>query len=305
MHFHLLARSAGNRWWRTVLGTLFLVVGGVGLGVAVYLAVLIPAESAGRPVNADGDASFGPLADLAVSFLMIAALLPAILLAARWFQRRPAGTLSSVAGRLRWRWLWRCVAVATVLISVFLLVLALLDDGSEGLGTDGELAGWRPFLVSMLVLLLVVPLQSAAEEYLCRGWLLQAVGSWVRAPWLPIGVQAVVFASLHGWGTPWGFADLTVFGIVTGWLAVRTGGLEAGIALHVCNNLLSSVLAAAYGELTIDETAADLPWQFALVDVVMLLSYGAAVHWFFRRSRLSELSPAQLPVPALPLPAPY
>ncbi len=115
-------------------------------------------------------------------------------------------------------------------------------------------------------------------------------------------MQAVIFAALHGWGTPWGFADLTVFGLVTGVLAVRTGGLEAGIALHVCNNLLSCVLAAAYGELTIDETAADLPWQFALVDMAMLLAYGAAVLWLTRRHPPStaEVTPpvdeARLPV---------
>ncbi|WP_436531046.1 CPBP family intramembrane glutamic endopeptidase [Actinoplanes sp. HUAS TT8] len=278
MLFHLLARTAGNRWWRTVLGTIFLVVAGVVLAVGIYLAVTIPAELAGRPVNADGDASFGPLADLAVAFLTIAALLPPTLLAARWFQLRPPGTLSSVDGRLRWGWLWACAGVATVTTTVLLLVMLVLDDDPTG-----DLVAWRPFLVSTLVLLLVVPLQSAAEEYLCRGWLLQAVGSWVRSPWLPIGVQAVVFASLHGWGTPWGFADLTVFGAVCGWLAVRTGGLEAGIALHVANNLLSSFLAAAYGELTIDETAADLPWKFALVDVVMLVTYAAFVLWLHRR----------------------
>lgn len=268
-----------------MLGTLFLLTATAVLAIGIYLAFTIPAEIAGRPVNADGDASFGPLADLAVTFLTIAALLPPTLLAARWFQRRPSGTLSSVTGRLRWGWLWRCVGVAALAVTALLLVMLLFDDGAESLGTVGDLVSWPAFLISMLVLLMVVPLQSAAEEYLCRGWLLQAVGSWVRAPWLPIVVQALVFASLHGWGTPWGFADLTVFGVVAGWLAVSTGGLEAAIALHVCNNLLSSVLAAAYGELSVDETAADLPWQFALADMAMLITYGAVVLWLSRRQR--------------------
>ncbi|BCY11954.1 CPBP family intramembrane glutamic endopeptidase [Actinoplanes sp. L3-i22] len=296
MPFHLLARTPGNRWWRTVLGTFFLAAAALVMGIGLYLAVLIPADLAGRPVNADGDPSFGPLSDLALMFLMVATLLPATMLAARWFQRRPPGTLSSVDGRLRWGWLWRCMGVATAAITLFLLVGLLLEDGPESLGTDGDLVGWRPFLISMLVLALVVPLQSAAEEYLCRGWLLQAVGTWVRSPWLPIGFQAVVFASLHGWGTPWGFADLTVFGAVAGWLAIRTGGLEAGIALHVCNNLLSSVLAAAFGELTLDETAADMPWQFAIVDIVMLMSYGAVIGWMARRRQRVLAGPSLVTV---------
>src|SRR5690349_13588885 len=122
--YHHLARTAENRWWRTVLGTIFVIVAGLGLGLGLYCAVAINAEIIGLPENADGMASFGPLADLAVDFLAIASLLPAVLLAALWIQRRPFGTVSSVAGRLRWGWLWRCMGVAAA--AVVLLLLALL-----------------------------------------------------------------------------------------------------------------------------------------------------------------------------------
>ncbi|MET9522895.1 CPBP family intramembrane glutamic endopeptidase [Streptomyces coeruleorubidus] len=44
--------------------------------------------------------------------------------------------------------------------------------------------------------------------------------------------QAVLFAAAHGWGTKWGFIGLLVFGGVCGWLTIRTGGLEAAVALH-------------------------------------------------------------------------
>ncbi len=280
--YHRLARTPGHRWWRTLLGTLFVVVAGVVLMGAGYVVVTLAALAAGRPENADGDPSFGPLADLAVGFLSIAVLLPVTLLAARWIQGRPAGGLSSVAGRLRWKWLLTCVPVAVVFLVLFLTLASLLPGGEVVEGSD-TLAGWGPFLGSLLVLLLVVPLQAAAEEYLCRGWLLQAAGAWLRSPWIPIVLQALVFAALHGWGTPWGFADLCAFGVVAGWLTVRTGGLEAAIALHVVNNLLSTALAAAYGQLALDETAADLPWELVALDVPMLLAYAAVILWLARR----------------------
>jgi membrane protease YdiL (CAAX protease family) len=108
-------------------------------------------------------------------------------------------------------------------------------------------------------------------------------------------VQAVVFAALHGWGTPWGFADLIVFGLITGWLTVRTGGLEAAIALHVLNNLVSGVLSAAYGQLTVDETAADMPWQLAVIDVPVLLAYAAVIVVLARRQGLATHSAPALP----------
>ncbi|GID30800.1 CPBP family intramembrane glutamic endopeptidase [Paractinoplanes brasiliensis] len=275
MIYHRLARTPDHRWWRPVLGTLFILAAGAFVAVAAYMAVTLAAILAGRPSNADGLPSFGERADLAIAFLTIAVLLPLTLLAARWIQRRPAGTLSSVTGRLRWRLLLRLLPVALV------AVLALLGGSALLLGSlsspSDQLVGWGPFALSMLLLLVVVPPQAAAEEYFTRGWLLQATGVWFRRPWAPIALQALVFAAAHGWGTPWGFADLFLFGVVTGWLTVRTGGLEAAIALHVMNNLVSAGLAAAFGQLTITETAADMPWQMAAVDVVVLAAYALVV----------------------------
>jgi len=291
--YHRLARTPVHRWWRPVTGTVYIVVCGAVLGLLGFLTFAAAALIAGRPDNADGVPSFGALADLAQEFLMIAVLLPMVLLAARWIQRRPAGSLSSVTGRLRWRWLLTCLPIAFAAIVVALGAgLALATATGLDAGLNEALAGWGPFAVSMLVLVLVVPPQAAAEEYLTRGWLLQGVGAWFRKPWVPIALQAVVFAALHGWGTPWGFADLLVFGAIAGWLTVRTGGLEAAIALHVMNNLVSSVLTAAFNDLGADETAADLPWQLAVVDLPVLLGYAAVIWWLARRHRIATLTPA-------------
>ncbi len=296
--YHRLARTAAHRWWRPLAGTAFVVAGGFAVMIVIFVVSAAGAWIAGRPADADGVPSLGELGELAEAFLTIGALLPVVLLAARWIQRRPAGTLSSVAGRLRWRWLLTCLPVAFVAIAVFLaLATAVASLTGEDAGLDDPLAGWGPFALSTLVLILVVPPQAAAEEYVTRGWLMQGLGVWFRAAWVPIAVQAVLFAALHGWGTPWGFADLVVFGVIAGWLTVRTGGLEAAIALHLMNNLVSSVAAAAYGDLGVDETAADLPWQAVAVDVPVLCGYAAVIVWIARRRKIAGRT-AEEPVPA-------
>ena len=301
--YHRLGRTPTHRWWRPVAGTAVVVVGSVLLLLLFIGLTVLAGALAGRPADAEGMPAFGPLPDLALAFLMVAVLLPATLAAARWVQRRPAGTLSSVTGRLRLRWLLTCLPVALgTVVTVLGAGLAFAAATGEDVGLDDSLAGWGPFLAGSLVLLAVVPLQAAAEEYLTRGWLLQAVGAFCRGPWVPIAVQAVVFAALHGWGTPWGFADLVVFGLVTGWLTVRTGGLEAAIALHLLNNLVSGMLSVAYGNLTVEETAADMPWQLAVVDVPVLLAYAAVIVALARRRRLATRSaPPPEIAPVLPV----
>lgn len=80
-----------------------------------------------------------------------------------------------------------------------------------------------------------------------RGWILQAVGACTlearrgpvgralsvvfRTPWPAIVISAALFAGMVDYGGD-GF-NLFVFAVVTGWVAVRTGGLEASIALAV------------------------------------------------------------------------
>ncbi len=294
--FHRLARTARHAWWRPVLGLLAAGAAWAVAALLLYVGVTAAALVAGRPDGPDGVPSLGPLADLATAFAAVALLLPATLAAAAWVQRRPAGSLSSVLGRLRWRWLLLCLLPAGVAPVVTLGVAAMLPIEA---GDTGAWAGWGPFLTGLAVMLLVVPVQAAAEEYAFRGYLLQAVGAFLRRPWAPVLVQAVLFAAMHGWGTPWGFADLVVFGVLAGVLTVRTGGLEAAIALHVVNNVAATGVAVAVGQLTVDETAADMPWQMVAVDVPVLVAYTLVVLWLARRRGIGAVSPARPDQPAL------
>ncbi|GCB47424.1 CPBP family intramembrane glutamic endopeptidase [Streptomyces sp. NL15-2K] len=303
--YHRLARvSARHRWWRPVLGTLFVAVASVLVGVLFYGVCFALGTAMGYPEAADGTVEFGPVPGTALDLLAIASAVPVVLLAARWIGRRPAGTVSSVTGGLRWRWLGLCVLAALPVLAVTTGAMLLLptDDGPPS-----RWAGWEVFGPALAMLVVLVPLQAAAEEYVFRGWLTQAVGAFLRSPWWALVPQAVLFATAHGWGTPWGFADLAVLAVVAGWLTVRTGGLEAAIGLHAVNNLLAfGVSAAVVDGLKSDDTAADAPWQLVVLDLAGIALYTAAVLWPARRRTPTRTVPAPAPVPPpLPFPGAY
>ncbi|MDX3538522.1 CPBP family intramembrane metalloprotease [Streptomyces sp. MB09-01] len=282
--FHRLALATGyHSWWRPLAGTALVLLGVVVMMPALFLGAEIVGRLVDRPLDPDGMAVWGDIGDTALALLSIAVMTPVVLLAAYSAQRRPAGTVSSVEGRLRRRRLATCLALALPLVLLMVAVQALMP-GPAGEGEDLAWAGTSTFLTGLATVWLLVPFQAAAEEYVFRGWLLQAVGSWCRSPWAAIAPQALLFAAAHGWGTVWGFADLVVFGVVTGWLTIRTGGLEAAIALHVLNNLVGMSIAAAFaGAFASQETAADMDGVAMAVDVPMVLLYAAAVLWVTRR----------------------
>ncbi|MGV2902075.1 lysostaphin resistance A-like protein, partial [Microbacterium sp. AGC62] len=142
-------------------------------------------------------------------------------------------------GRLRMGWLGRSLLLAlAVFVVYFAVVLGVAAATGEAIVVDfSHPALW----VMVLLVLLLIPLQAAAEEYVFRGYLMQLVGGWLRHPAFAILLPVPLFVLGHGYDI-WGAASVGMFAIVAAWLTWRTGGLEAAISLHIVNNALIFLL---------------------------------------------------------------
>ncbi|MEV1044390.1 type II CAAX endopeptidase family protein [Streptomyces sp. NPDC049916] len=264
-----------------------------GLLVVLGFAGLIAAVFDLGPASGDSDLLFAdPVAELAVSLVSIAIGIPAVLFGARFLGRRPAGTVSSVVGRLRWRWLGWCAAVGVplMILQLGLMIAWTWDDEPVG-DTGGGFPGWTAFAVSLAVVLALVPFQAAAEEYLFRGWLVQVIGRFARSPWPAVVLASLLFALAHGFGEVTGFVLLLYSALWWGWLVIRTGGLEAVIVVHVANNVLALGLAAGFGALDDTSTAADAPWQAMVVELVFAPLYCLTIDRMARRRAVARVTP--------------
>ncbi|WP_433010806.1 lysostaphin resistance A-like protein [Kribbella sp. CA-294648] len=282
--YERLARVTGRHdWWRPFVGTIVLLGLTVAAMVPIYGAADIIGAFLDTPRDADDWPLFGDIPDTAFMLLLSAAPLPALALTVHLVQKRRWGTLSSVVGRLRLSWLRTCLALAAVPIGV-LLALSFVFDPLDG----SDWVGWGTFLTGLAMIVCLVPFQAAAEEYVYRGWLLQATGCFFCSPALVLVPQALLFATAHGYGTPWGFASLLIFGLCTGWLTIRTGGLEAALGLHITTNVLGFGASAAYtGGLASDETAADMPWPMFLIDTALVILFTAVTLYLAKRRKLT------------------
>jgi membrane protease YdiL (CAAX protease family) len=271
-----LARTPLHRWWRPIVGTLVIAGGFMLMSIVAALIAAVVSFLLGAPLMMSGDRLFAdPTLDLGFHLAVLALAVPLVFGVAWLIQRRPPGTLSSVAFRLRWKWLFTCllVAVAAVLLGQIAEAVTLLVTG---IGPGYTWAGWSAFIGPMILILLLVPFQAAAEEYAFRGWILQSFGAYLRNPWPGILLGSVAFAALHGY-TDWGIVYVFGFGILMGWLAILTGGLEAPIALHATNNVVAFGLVAASGDMGSALQQGALPWQSIAGTAVQFAVYGVGI----------------------------
>jgi membrane protease YdiL (CAAX protease family) len=300
--YHELHRVGRAGWWRSLVGSLVLLVLVFGLvpavlGLVAFVALLVGGSSADEAgAVLDVTAEVTPLG-LAVLNVLLGSAIAASWLVLWLYHRLKPRWLSSVAPRLRWRFLLACLPlsvvalVASVGVSLFLPVAA----GDQPVGAVNDFTTTtRDFL---LVIALLTPLQAAGEEYVFRGYLTQAFGSLL--PWrrvslvLAVVVPSVLFALAHGLGqSPPVFFDRFAFGVVAGILVIRTGGLEAAIAMHVLNNFLAYGLALAFGDMTesLNATGPASPWMI-LTTLTQSLVYLGLASWVAKAMGLVNTGP--------------
>lgn len=289
--YHRLLRNPLNPTGYVILGAFTIYAGWIFVSLVIALIQ--------QSIHKDPEGTVSWFGLLATNLSLIV-LIPLSMLVAQKLNRQAPGLLSSVVGRLRWRPLAWFAAVAVLIELVMVGVIQF--GGVETLG-DGQ-GGIAPDAAGVIaVTLLTSSFQAAGEEYFYRGYLLQAVGALVRSSVIAVLVTTVLFTVAHGvwpWESPALFLDRFAFGLVAGFLAVRTGGLEASITVHAANNVVTFVFAALTDSVGASLGADDAPWSLVALDVLKFAVFGLVAYWLARRFKLATV--CDLPLTAAPLP---
>jgi membrane protease YdiL (CAAX protease family) len=273
------AAQPRNRWFKPILvALLFLVFYGVAMiaefaGFGIWAAISFGSD-------ADFNAWFDTLVDfntvtgVLFGLLNVILMWPAVELAVFCIYRRWFASMISLRGGMRWGLLGRYLLIGAGVWVVCAIVMALFSDGAMGNLTSGIV--WNRHVVTMLVaLILLVPFQAMAEEIAFRGLAMNIVGAWLRHPAWAVLIPVPFFVAGHLYDLP-GLIDVGIFAAIVGTLTIITGGLEAGIAFHVVNNLFAfglGVLAGADLNATSSPTAETVvsiasPFVFAAIVVL-------------------------------------
>jgi len=249
------ARQGKNHWWRYLCSILLITVvysGGLLLtAIAAGIIVIIHATMQGELLTSQQlgrqvehlvqSSAIASYVFTSIPFLFFCL---GIGLAVKWIHQRPCRTLISANGSVSWQRLRTGFAVWFLLMCLQTGVDYWLHPASFVITFDP--AQW--FLLLPLALLLT-PIQTSAEEFLFRGYLLQGLGLLTRQPLVLMGMISLPFASAHfanpemQRGAVWMallYFSVSVFLVM---LTLTDNRLELALGVHAANNLFGILIA--------------------------------------------------------------
>jgi len=171
----------------------------------------------------------GGIERIIYSSITMIALIPGIYIGFKLLYKIPFST--QIAPIRKWNWgIYIKSFIITLIVYGVFQVVPLLVSGKPNITNTS---------IAVLILCLILPLvQGFAEEYLCRGLLMQTFGSWFKIPIVAIFLQAIIFSLLHPYEI---LAAIGVFcvGFVYGFITWYGQGLESASAMHAVNNMFA------------------------------------------------------------------
>lgn len=208
----------------------------------------------------------------------VGVMIPAAGLAAKITGLGGMRSLSSVENRFRWKNVAKLALPIFGVTAIFTVVIPIVSMIING-GTS-ELASAQFAPLGLIAILVFVPFQCAGEEYAFRGLIQKVLGSWIPVPVVVIIIQSIAFAVMHGYDLLGNFG-IMITGIIWGWLAIKTGGLEATTVLHSANNVTAMMMSIIFTSTTVTVSTSI---EGFILDLASTLIAAAVAYWLCKKN---------------------
>jgi len=246
--------SGLNGWWMYVVTILFTVLCYLSAPVITAVHLLIKANQNGvtmEQIARDPNSLFDYTVIGVDRNLVLISLLGIFVitfagfyLALKRLHRKSLLSVLTGYDKFRFKRFWFAFMVWGTLLLVSVLGSYVLDP--ESLQVNFELEG---FIISLLMMILLMPIQTGFEEIFFRGYLVQGLSQIFKNGIVPVIITSVLFGAAHlsnpevreyGWAPM--LTYYICFALFMGCLTLLDEGLELAFGVHFANNLLSSVL---------------------------------------------------------------
>ena len=242
-----VARRGKNDWWRylisfsSILATWFIVG---SIPVVIFMAYISMDGNPDTNFSGTGFEGVPVIPEFSITMSSFIPFLVATLLAVRFIHERPVRTLVTGKTHIRWK---RMFAGA----GVWLLIVALLSLFESILYPGRYVLTFQPMtlLVFTALALILIPLQSSAEEFFFRGYLLQWMGLRLKNRWILSLLNGALFFLPHAANPEMATGSILIglgyfaMGFFFTFITLQDHGLELALGMHASNNLFAALFA--------------------------------------------------------------
>lgn len=245
-------REGKNDWWRYLLGVLIVIgayffIGQIPLTIVAFNAIAKGYVSMSdpdlnskilNPAIMHIDANVLLLLEL---FIFVASMF-ALWIVVRKLHRKRFISIITSAQKIRWKRfaLTAFIWMSLCFIGQFISMQMYPDNYTF-------VFNLKPFLITLLIGILFLPIQTWWEEFFFRGYLFQWIGTATKTAIAPILITGFIFAGIHmfnpevaAYGVFVMFPAYLIPGLCLGMIAALDEGLESAMGMHFANNLFGT-----------------------------------------------------------------
>jgi membrane protease YdiL (CAAX protease family) len=168
-------------------------------------------------------------------------------LALKFIQKKPLSSIITGFEKIRWKRYFFSFGIWSSLLIILTIITYLTSPEEIEVRFD---AG--NFAVLLVVAVVFIPIQTATEELIFRGYLMQGFGLAFKNGIAPLIITSVLFGLMHASNPEAKAHGLLImmpyyifFGAFLGVLTLLDEGAELAMGIHCANNLLSSLLVCS------------------------------------------------------------
>ncbi|MFN8117047.1 MAG: CPBP family intramembrane glutamic endopeptidase [Bacteroidia bacterium] len=246
-----------NEFWHYLLGIVAAFAGYLTFQLIMMIPLLSAAMSNGISMNdiaQDPNILFNPEKIgidknvlLALMMGMFVFTLLFFWLAIKFIQKKPLSSIITGFENIRWKRYFFSFGVWGILITILTILSYLISPQDIEIRFN---AG--NFIVLLFVSVIFIPIQTATEELIFRGYLMQGFGLVFKNGIVPLIITSVLFGLMHASNPEAKAHGLLImmpyyifFGAFLGVLTLLDEGAELAMGIHCANNLLSSLLVCS------------------------------------------------------------
>lgn len=242
-----MARTGRNDWWRYLISFPVILMSYLFVGsipAMLLMAYVLMDSDPSTSFSGTGFEGVPVILEFLILMLSFVPWIVATFLTVRFIHVRSLRTLITGEAHIRWK---RIFAGA----GVWFLIAALVSGVESFLYPGRYVLTFQPLTLLLFagVALILIPIQTSAEELFFRGYLLQWMGLRLKNKWALAFLNGILFFVPHSINPEMATNSILiglgyfVMGFFFALITLQDNGMELALGMHAANNLFAALFA--------------------------------------------------------------